>query len=423
MLHRHLKTIVFAIKENRSQIPNDPELRAVINDLKSANLGYLIDGSKSFLIREVVVTTIRVFENQGGNRVGASQVAGLLDNLEEYISDYFELKLAAKTSASDIDLSWAAIVDVVKELSGILLGVFSDYARHIFKDLNRFNSYKIKIKKVERAIKEAGKLENIVSTLTIERITELSRGERELYELLRTDLYSTVGACLDSFTYSCHELRHAMGRWQIELERGIKRNELVDDLGAYFTNGGSLDVLIDKSLLPVVCTKPFPKRIKAYADFSVMDSSPYLSRFAQQILPALVENQSLKQQREQHNRKLMEEEVVGGEGELAEIELPYIKALSFMFMTFAHASDLKVLSAVEAHRILKPEVDLGYWLSQIGPYWSSNQSHYANYSKAGNLTAAQHFAHFDSLRLVYVEHQDVMFNGNLLVQDVLIKRK
>lgn len=422
MLHKHLKSIVYAVKENNRLIPSDPDTRVLINELKSANIGYLVDGSQNLLIREVVVSMLGVFENQSVNRVGSGRVAELIQNLEDSISDYFEVKQSPRVSVSDLDLSWMVVVDSVSILAHILHEVFSDYARHVFKDLNRFNSFKIKINKIERAIKEAGRLENIVSALTLDRLVELSRGDRELYELLSRDLYNTIGSCLDSFAHSGHEMRKAMGRWKIERERGVRRNELCDDFTAYFANGGTLDVFIDRSILPKSLSKTPVGEVKAYADFNALQDSPVLIRYVQNHLSDIAENDAVKKERARENSERVKLDVVEGEGEVQVAELPYFKALFYLFQTFAQMPELNELSAVKAHAMLDTEVGVEFWLTEVVVYYTSGRGQYMSNNDAGNFSVAQKYAHFKGLRLEYVEKQDPLFDGNMKVHDVLIKR-
>lgn len=435
MLHKHLKPIYFALKNNQNRIPVEPETKHLINELKTANLGYLTDASQQLMIRDVVVNTIKVFEQQGFNQIGSAQVAGYLQQLEDAIADYFDLKLGPANTINDIDLAWIAIVDANGYLTSALKEVFNDYAQHVFRDLGRFNSLKIKIRKIERAIREAEKLESVISRLTLDQVAELSRGDRELYELLRDSLFVVVGECMAALSQAGHALRAAMGRWRLDMERGIKCNELVDDMAAYFVNGGVLEVYIDQAMLPDVCRavdvgkytegdKIVDKgSVIFYADFTELEDSSVLLAMAREIEPRLKENEKVRESREQEQQAKMEAPLRDGSGFIDDEEHLFMEALDFLFESFKYTPEQNQLSAVESYLILEPGVGVDYWLSQILTSIKARLEKYNNFLKAGNHSAAEELEYLCDLVIEYQEDIDPVYDGNALVHDLIIKRK
>lgn len=423
MLHKHLKPIVFAIKNNEKKIPVGPEVKGMINELKSANLGYLVDGSRNLVIRPEIIKVLRTFEQPGSSQADSVEIQRKWKELEDAIDDYFEFRMAPGSSDSDRQGLKDAIEELTGDLSSLLQDTFTDYANRVFRELGRFNNLKIKIKKVGRAIEEAERLERVISKITLDQINELARGDLEIRDLLRNNLNKVAGECLEEFSNAGHGLREMMDRWRFDLTEGYKRNELLDRFSAYFLSGGGLSIHVESTILPNECRAVQGVKQRLYVDFVDMEEDSALQSYVRRFISDLHGNPQLDEMREQEQKALMDTPLTDGEGFIEDQNPAFMSALEMLFDAFRDNPALQQLSAVDSYLKLESGVKVDYWLSQISSYLNSRLGRYTMLLEVGNREGASTLAHYKELQLVYEEEIDPVFNGNALVHDIIIQRK
>ncbi len=388
-----------ACVESNGQIAYTGSNENLIAGLRKQKLISELDDDFGVRLNLKVRDFIMFLEGHQRFREQHGAIAGMIEEMEEYVSRYHELMRGkAKGNLQDTLL---AIREIASDLVDTLTLVIYTYRYFVSGPMSYSKDIDQRIYEINRCTTELGKINEIFKSLSAEHLNELTGSSSDLKKILVKGLGQSIVAGLDDLQYINVLFEQRLDKLLSDSKLIERRNRIIDSFAErYHDNPRYTPQLVAVKIPAKLCCAQHFATL-GYPDMQTADPNRQsaLLKFVADTI------RRYKNKDESRTQESEPSDVEDQRGETYEVELdPVETAIDYMFQLVLSDEYQEDVSALECYQKIKPECSYENWLLLVISKWNNVLA------KRSNVVCRE------------VEVTNDPYNGTILVSDVIFSK-
>lgn len=409
-LEINAETLATASIENQGMIMDSDMPLSFMDKLQNYHLASRLDTqSQEYMqLNSTVLEMFYLVTRGSRRRITNKEIAGIIEELEHQVNGYFEVRKAGKQK--DITQYEGQVRQTVSALKDALISItykFSEYVRNKFSTVNNLAQ---RIRENKKAISDFIELNETLDLIKLERLSEISRQDSTMSELLTRILWYEVNKCSKEFHDTLHRLHENLNAL-VDDEKRQQQNEMIDAMLLHYQKNPGYEPLLNvQSRLPMLFASVAPFDFAAHPpiDTDLYTDEQKLSDWAQEALESIKAIDKVEKKITTKHQAVKVEDR-SDSTHIQELS-PIQKALIEMFSQLpsltrkAPVSSLYCLKYMQAKSGIK--IDSAMWNMCVLNHYNASK-----YARTKEITAT------------FVQTQLENYTGNFLVTDITFARQ